>query len=188
MVGQSDTGKTDIKGILDGEIPALAMQRDYHMAYSSTKDSKLQAIPYKELQDYETSFPDMTPKQTIVIFDDPPPNPNKMRNFKDCINHLYINGRHKGYLPILCCQEISYLRKDSLGYVRSNCHLLIIPTAETRSMMKSLIQQSIITPEMEDLLFINPEPYMYNIIDRSKQDVYLLDRRSNPQREHLTKL
>jgi len=75
IIGQSESRKTDIvEGIINGEIPALAMQWDYRTAFSSTQNDKLQTRPYKDLGEITETFPTLKPKHALVVMDDPPPH------------------------------------------------------------------------------------------------------------------
>ena len=195
LIGQSDSGKTDIvEGILDGDIPALSMQWDYTVAFSSTINRKLDTKPYTELGDMLETFPSLMKQDRVehgvVVFDDPPPH--KHDKFRATVNHLFCNGRHKGYSIILCVQEVGFLKKEAMGYVKSNSHLVITPTAETKSMLNGLKQHGIVDNNLQEQLSFAESPYMYNVIDKKRGRVYLLDRRSGKDSEllksQLTKL
>lgn len=176
IIGQSESGKSDIvKGILDGEIPELAMQYDEYCAFSTTVDDDLQTAQYREIKHPLETFPDKNPNHVICVFDDPPPHRHDA--FKSAVNMLYCNGRHKGYSPILCCQEVGFLNKSAMGYVKQNSHLFIFPTKETPSLVKGLKQHGIINGDIIQDLHTQPHDYMYNILDKKRGEVYLLDRR-----------
>ena len=188
LIGQSDSGKTDIvEGILDGDIPSLSMQWDYTVAFSSTINRKLDTRDYIELGDVVETFPNLVKpdkvEHGVVVFDDPPPH--KHDKFRATINHLFCNGRHKGYSVILCVQEVSFLAKERMGYVKSNAHLVITPTAETKSMLSGLRQHNIVDSNLMEQLSFNESPYMYNVIGKKRGRVYLLDRREGKESETL---
>ena len=89
-------------------------------------------------------------------------------------------------------QEESFLKKEAIGYVKSNSHLVITPTAETKSMLNGLKQHGIVDNNLQEQLSFAESPYMYNVIDKRRGRVYLLDRRSGKDSEilksQLTKL
>ena len=151
------------------------MQYNTYCAYSSTRDNKLKAQPYREIRHPQESFPNMSPEHVIAIFDDPPPHKHKM--FHDTMNYMYCNGRHKGYSPIVCCQDVSFLTKDRMGFVKQNTNLFIFPTKETSHMIKDLSKNNIIDSEVAADLHTYPYDFMYNVVDKRRGRVYLLDRR-----------
>jgi len=159
------------------------MQWDYRTAFSSTQNEKLQTRPYKDLGEIMETFPTLKPKHALAVMDDPPPHHHD--SFRSTINHLFCNGRHKGYSPILCCQEVGFLAKDKMGYVKSNAHLFIFPTNETRTMLNGLRQHGIVTQEQAQLLHTNANQYMYNVVDKKRGNIYLLDRQGSKSSQTL---
>jgi len=129
------------------------------------------------LEEIMEMFPMLKPKHCLAIMDDTPPH--KHDAFKSTINHLFCNGRHKGYTLILCCQEVAFLAKDCIGYVNSDAHLIIFPTNETKTMMSALRQHGIVTQDQCGLLHTNLDSYMYNVVDKKRGEIYLLDRRTS---------
>ena len=176
IFGQSECGKTDIiRGILDGDISELSMQYDEYCALSSTKDDDLKAVNYREIRHPTETFPDKRPLHVVCVFDDPPPT--KHKTFKEAVNYLYCNGRHKGFSPITSCQEIGFLTKDQMGFCKQNSHLIIFPTAKIPNLIKGLQQHNIISNEQIADLHTSRHPYMFNVVDKKRGAVYLLDRR-----------
>lgn len=97
---------------------------------------------------------------------------------------MYCNGRHKGYSPIVCVQDVSFLTKEKMGFVKQNTNLFIFPTNETTQLKRGLTSNSIIDSEIAADLHTHPFEYMYNVYDKKRGKVYLLDRRASKASEN----
>jgi len=80
---------------------------------------------------------------------------------------------------------VDFLAKDKMGYIKSNAHLFIFPTNETKTMLNGLRQHGIVRHDQAQLLHTNADQYMYNVVDKKRGDIYLLDRQGSKHSQTL---
>ena len=125
----------------------------------------IQGNSYSEIYDMDESFPNMFPKHAIDWMDDPPPKAKTNKKYYSAANHLFCNGRHRGYSTFICCQDPSYLSKDLMGYVRTNAEMVVIPTNETEEMTSHLKRLQLCPVNLILQLKTNKDKFMFNVIN-----------------------
>ena len=185
IIGNGESGKSVLaKKIIDGLIPALSIQLDYIMVFSTEVSKKgwfPNIRPYSEFS--KEAFVNLKEidkggdKLGMAILDDPPTQPGK--KFKEGCTALFSNLRHFGWGTILITQDVTLLKKDTLPFVKTNSHLFIFPAKDTPELIPGLKAHNILNSEMVEELCKERTKHMWNVLDYMNKEVHIMDLRPN---------